>query len=147
MQWLHESDEAPLRLCARCLEWKPPEEFHDSRTGQFSYCRGCRNTYDREYYRARGKPKRKERQRSRIDAARRWMAALKEGLPCVDCGGLFPVYVMHWDHLPGFEKVDAISSMVAERPRSQVLEELKKCELVCANCHVLRTVGRRIRPN
>ena len=26
--------------------------------------------------------------------------------------------------------------------REAVLEELKKCELVCANCHVVRTVTR-----
>jgi hypothetical protein len=70
------------------------------------------------------------------------MAGIKEGLSCADCGGLFPVYVMHWDHLPGFDKLDEISSMVASRTREAVLEELKKCELVCANCHVLRTVAR-----
>ncbi len=68
------------------------------------------------------------------------MASIKEGLPCMDCGGDFPVYVMHWDHLPGFEKVDEISSMVTSRTREAVLEELKKCELVCANCHVIRTI-------
>lgn len=80
------------------------------------------------------------RRRAAIDAARAWMAGLKEGVPCADCGGVFPVYVMHWDHLPGFEKVAEISVMVGSRTRAAVLEELKKCELVCANCHVLRTI-------
>jgi hypothetical protein len=32
--------------------------------------------------------------------------------------------------------------MVSSRTREAVLEELKKCELVCANCHVIRTVNR-----
>jgi hypothetical protein len=68
------------------------------------------------------------------------MADLKKGVPCADCGEVFPAYVMHWDHLPGFEKVDAISVMVGSRTRAAVLEELRKCELVCANCHVLRTI-------
>jgi hypothetical protein len=49
---------------------------------------------------------------------------------------------MHWDHLPGFAKVSEISSMVPSRTRVAVLEELKKCQLVCANCHVLRTIER-----
>jgi hypothetical protein len=78
------------------------------------------------------------------------MAGLKEGVPCTDCGEVFPVYVMHWDHLPGFEKAGDISTMVANRTRAAVLEELKKCELVCANCHVLRTIDpsrRRRSPN
>ena len=49
---------------------------------------------------------------------------------------------MQWDHLPEYVKVDEISSMVASHRRSLVLAELAKCELVCANCHVMRTVKR-----
>lgn len=135
-----------LRVCARCAEWKTNDEFHDSRTGQFSYCRDCRRSYDRQYYDERGRSARRARQRARIYRARAWMASLKEGVPCRDCGEIFPVWVMHWDHLPGFEKVDQVSSMVQSRTRSVVLEEIKKCELVCANCHVLRTVRRARRP-
>jgi hypothetical protein len=52
------------------------------------------------------------------------------------------VWVMHWDHLPGYEKIGCISDLVRSRRRTLVLEELKKCELVCANCHVLRTISR-----
>ena len=70
------------------------------------------------------------------------MASLKDGVPCSDCGEIFPVWVMHWEHLPEFEKTDDISIMVTSRTREAVLEELKKCELVCANCHVMRTVNR-----
>lgn len=135
-------DGASLRLCARCGEWKTSDQFHLSRTGQFSYCRDCRNAYDRQYYEERGRPGRLARQRARNNAARAWMATLKEGVPCSDCGQVFPVWVMHWDHLPGFEKLDEVSSMVQSRTREVVLEELKKCELVCANCHVMRTVFR-----
>jgi hypothetical protein len=32
-----------------CGLWKPGSEFHNSRTGQFSYCRDCRRAYDRRY--------------------------------------------------------------------------------------------------
>ena len=32
--------------------------------------------------------------------------------------------------------------MVGNRSRELVLDELTKCELVCANCHVMRTVVR-----
>jgi hypothetical protein len=49
---------------------------------------------------------------------------------------------MHWDHLPGHLKIAEISVMVSSRRRAIVLEELAKCELVCANCHVMRTVIR-----
>ena len=139
------SDRASMLLCARCLVWKPRTEFHDSRTGQYSYCRDCRNAYDREYYATRGKKARRTRQRKFRDEARRWMASLKRDVPCADCGRTYPVYVMHWDHLPGFDKIDDVSAMVDSRSRAVVLEELKKCELVCGNCHVMRTVNRATR--
>lgn len=131
-----------LRMCAMCQQWKTAAEFHNSQTGQFSYCRECRRAYDRRYYAERGKTERLARQRARIDAARTWMADLKTGIPCTDCGGIFPIFVMHWDHLPQFAKTGDISAMVANRTREAVLEEIKKCELVCANCHVMRTVMR-----
>ncbi len=130
------------RLCARCAEWKTIAEFHNSRTGQFTYCRECRRSYDRQYYAERGKSARDARNRERANKARAWMASLKVGNPCRDCNETFPAWVMHWDHLPEFDKRDEISAMVTSRTRAAVLDELKKCELVCANCHVMRTVRR-----
>jgi hypothetical protein len=70
------------------------------------------------------------------------MDSLKRGIPCKDCGATFPPYVMHWDHLPGHMKLDEVGSMVGSRRRDVILAELEKCELVCANCHVMRTVMR-----
>lgn len=70
------------------------------------------------------------------------MDSLKEGHPCADCGETFPPWVMHWDHLPGYLKINEISSMVGSHRRALILDELAKCELVCANCHVMRTVVR-----
>src|SRR5213593_403626 len=71
---------APLfRRCVMCGLWKAASEFHNSRTGQFSYCRECRRAYDRRYYQERGKATRRVRQRARMLEARAWMAALEEG--------------------------------------------------------------------
>jgi hypothetical protein len=117
-------------------------DFHRSRTGQFSYCGECRRAYDRRYYAERGKDARLARARAWRDERRTWMAALKEGRACADCGRVFPAFVMHWDHLPGHVKIAEISAMVGNRRREVVIEELAKCELVCANCHVMRTVKR-----
>jgi len=69
------------------------------------------------------------------------MRALKERASCADCKGAFPGYVMQWDHLPGQEKIADISRM-AGRTRAVVLAEVAKCELVCANCHAVRTARR-----
>ena len=134
--------EEVTRSCAKCGASRPQSEFHRSRTGQFSYCGDCRRAYDRRYYAERGRPARLARTRAWRIAARAWMDTLKEGRACLDCGGIFPPCVMHWDHLPGHFKTAEISSMVSSRSREIVLDELAKCELVCANCHVMRTVVR-----
>lgn len=131
------------RLCTKCGRWKPERDFHRSRTGQFSYCAGCRREYDRLYYRAGGKVRRRQRQEARREIAFSWLAEIKRGVPCADCERTFPVVVMHFDHLPGEDKIDSISALAQNRSRTLVIEELKKCELVCANCHAIRTAARR----
>ena len=49
---------------------------------------------------------------------------------------------MQWDHLPGAEKLGDISTGLKWLSRAQVLEEIAKCEIVCANCHAMRTFER-----
>lgn len=73
---------------------------------------------------------------------RKWYEQLKEGQPCADCGGSFHLAAMHWDHLPGFEKVENLARLVNLGSRTKILAELEKCELVCANCHAVRTYER-----
>jgi hypothetical protein len=63
--------------------------------------------------------------------------------PCADCGGRFPPCAMDFDHVLG-KKIDDVSGIRIDTGRwERVLAEIEKCELVCANCHRVRThVGR-----
>lgn len=63
---------------------------------------------------------------------------------CTDCGQSFPPYVMEFDHLPGHQKVAAFGrgSMRSYNSREALDAELAKCELVCRNCHSIRTYTR-----
>lgn len=64
----------------------------------------------------------------------------------MDCGGEFPPYVMHFDHRDASTKVTEVSRMIT-RPNiyteEDILAEIAKCDLVCANCHAIRTFGKR----
>lgn len=62
--------------------------------------------------------------------------------PCVDCAGTFEPCQMQFDHI-GTDKVASVSQMVRGKGRAFVDAEIAKCELVCANCHALRTHRRR----
>lgn len=59
--------------------------------------------------------------------------------PCVDCGEEDPI-VLEFDHL-GDKSFD-ISKGLRYRNWTSVLAEIKKCQVVCANCHRRRTTRR-----
>lgn len=65
-----------------------------------------------------------------------------KSVPCADCKVPYPYYVMEFDHRPGEEKLGVIARMVADGQRKKVFEEIKKCDVVCSNCHRERTFQR-----
>lgn len=76
-----------------------------------------------------------------------YVTAYKERTPCTDCGHTFPACVMDFDHVSG-EKVNNIGTMVAHGwSKEKILKEMAKCELVCANCHRIRTWKRKVDNN
>jgi len=50
---------------------------------------------------------------------------------------------MDFDHRPGSKKVNAIACMAGRVSWDQTLAEIEKCDLVCSNCHRIRTKQRR----
>ena len=61
--------------------------------------------------------------------------------PCVDCNQSYPPCVMDFDHIPGRgTKLFNIAEASRMRWDKQIIqEEIDKCELVCSNCHRIRT--------
>lgn len=62
--------------------------------------------------------------------------------PCMDCGGSFPPCAMDFDHRPDEVKLFGVGQAVC-RSWKKVLAEIAKCDLICANCHRIRTKERR----
>jgi len=64
---------------------------------------------------------------------------IKETASCSDCGQLFPACCMDFDHVEG-DKSAEVGALVAKGASWELIqEEIDKCELVCANCHRIRT--------
>ena len=77
-------------------------------------------------------------------ATRAYLQELKENTPCADCGINYPYYVMDFDHISD-DKFKNINTMMRENySLTEIQKEIDKCELVCANCHRIRTHQRRI---
>lgn len=77
--------------------------------------------------------------RYRRDVRQETIDRLKS-VPCADCGGTFPPICMDFDHV-GDDKSFTISR-ASTRSIKTVLAEIAKCEVVCANCHRVRTQQR-----
>lgn len=134
-----------MKRCYRCEQTKDLIDFRRSRLradGVQTVCRSCRAQMDGERYRAaRAAGIRWKRSNPKKDSTQAWIVSLKTGHACTDCRRIFPPAAMQWDHLPGTAKIADVSGL-RDRSREAILEEISKCELVCVNCHTIRTVGR-----
>lgn len=71
-----------------------------------------------------------------------YIRTIKESTSCTDCGKKYPYYVMDFDHING-DKEYNIANMFRNKGMQQVKKEIEKCEVVCSNCHRIRTHNRR----
>jgi hypothetical protein len=84
----------------------------------------------------------------RIDAQRaRWrhhadILDQLRSVPCADCGGRFAQCAMDFDHRDPSTKLGVVTRMINASYR-RMMVEVAKCDIVCANCHRLRTFERR----
>jgi len=52
----------------------------------------------------------------------------------------FGCYTIIWDTT---SKRAAVTRMIGRAGTARILDEVEKCDIVCANCHRLRTLERR----
>lgn len=101
------------------------------------------NACNRRYYYKLSPDKKAAYNKRRRDAAvrnRAWLRNQKLGRPCADCKQVFPPECMDFDHVYGV-KCFAVSMRSACVSR-KLAAEIAKCELVCCNCHRIRTYKR-----
>ena len=135
------------KVCSACGEWKPLDEFHRkraSRDGRQSRCRPCNIAGQIRVHAEQGdlcRDRIRKRGHRLRDRNRTLILSYLLEHPCVDCGEPDPV-VLDFDHVRG-RKVANVSFLVFRlKTWAVILEEIEKCEVVCANCHRRRTAQR-----
>ncbi len=125
-----------MRICSKCNQ-------EPARVGYYD-CKECRRKYYQKHYK-----KNRKRYITRNGALKKTISTELKALvrdtknkPCMDCGNEFPHYVMEFDHRPGTKKVGNIANLAHDGRKKQLLAELEKCDVVCANCHRERTFQR-----
>lgn len=128
--------------CKKCGETKDLSEFSKckaSKDGLQYWCKPCQRESVKASYQKNKEPA-KARAAKQVQEKREWIREQKNK-PCADCGGVFDPVCMDFDHLPEHDKT-ANMSVMYQFPLAKIKEEIAKCEVVCANCHRLRTKER-----
>jgi hypothetical protein len=155
-----------LQVCTKCGVEKPLTEYYERVWGinrqiktRHRQCKVCigkqvqrsnarRATERREYLkrkyqeRSQGKVRRRKGDTPKRVIRRAFLNWIKES-PCADCGNCFDPVSMDFDHIRG-EKLFNLPEVVGMFIDDEiVMEEIQKCEVVCSNCHRVRTKKRK----
>lgn len=69
------------------------------------------------------------------------IALIKLERGCMDCGYNSNAFALEFDHLPGSDRSRTVASLTYAS-WERIWIEIEKCEVVCANCHAIRTANR-----
>ena len=132
-----------MKNCPSCKRDLPLSDFHrHAQRGYQPICKLCKSAVDAARYADDPAHHSEIRERRRIEISA-WAFELKRGRFCTDCKHSFHPAAMQWDHT-GSDKTANVSDVVRNgSSKKRILAEMSKCELVCANCHAIRTYNRR----
>jgi len=137
-----------MKICTTCKKEKEITEFNKNsskKNGLNNICRNCSNIRSKKYYKE-NKEKHLDtvihRREKAKNISKDYLLELFKNSECKDCGNK-DIRVMEFDHISNNKRRD-ISQLVSGGWSLEVIkEEIKKCEIVCCNCHRIRTFTRK----
>jgi hypothetical protein len=130
------------KMCFKCKEIKPLSHFYLNKNSRYdTYCVPCRCEISRNFQRTRAPKSLKPRnvyERERRAALGTWVLNYLQTHPCVVCGESDPI-VLDFDHIRGKKKYPVTYMISHQYCLETVIEEIAKCQVLCANCHRRKT--------
>lgn len=123
-RYINRDPDAKEKVCRSCGATKSIESFPlaniiEGVTYRRNKCDDCYN----------------ETKVSRKQRLREWLDDYKRGLVC-ECCGENDFRVLEFHHNDPSDKEDAVAQMVAQgNSKTRIVNEIKKCKILCANCH------------
>lgn len=122
------------KRCSRCKKTKNIKEFRIRTNGKYNnFCIQCNKEYGREHYKNNKQYYYERNKKARIEL-RKWYIEYKSHLQCEICGENHPACI-DFHHKESSFKTDNISQAFPNWSKKRILEEIKKCRILCANCH------------
>lgn len=95
--------------------------------------------YQRDNY-YQNKDKWRIRQRNRRAELKQWFLSITQGIVCSVCGEP-DRRCLDFHHTDPTNKLAGVSRMLREcRSKQHILDEIKKCIVLCSNCHRKKTL-------
>ena len=123
------------KFCPGCKTLKHESDFQKNlakKDGLQGYCRLCKKEYDRLEYQKRPLEQH-ARNRKNVAKYRKEISDYKASKGCSKCDEKDP-RCLDFHHTEPSNKIDTVSKLIIFG-RKRAWEEIKKCEILCANCH------------
>lgn len=114
--------------------------------GNENLCLECRRARGRKHYELNRDyylQKARKRNRETTEKVKEWVLDYLNNHPCVDCGNS-DIRVLEFDHRDRENKTTHVSVLITNGYSLNAVKiEVDKCDVRCANCHLIRTRERR----
>ena len=127
-----------MKVCSKCKRDKGEDEFHKSKSkkdGLQSYCKICLNDNAKRDYKENN---RKELFTKRAKCKRNEVVELCNDIRAANGCSLCDeetVCCLDFHHLDPSKKDTNISFLAYAKSKDRMLAEMKKCVVLCSNCH------------
>lgn len=130
-------------MCTKCKVEKPLDEFsfrYKARGIKLSQCKTCMKENNRRHYLSNSEDY-KERSAKRTADNVAWFTEFKKDLKCNRCGFDHPAAIQ-FHHIDPSLKSYEVGLMVRNGYSIGLIQkEIEKCEILCANCHMIHHHG------
>ncbi len=134
------------RQCSLCQNTFPatPEYFRirSRNRGLEKVCKDCWREKLRAYRQIKRQHGEHEINPRRYEI-RKQLDEIKLARGCSHCGYNKHPAALDFHHLSEHEKIASVSSLFATLNLQKILAEVKKCEILCANCHRIETFNQK----
>lgn len=126
-----------MKRCITCKRNRPLSDFsfknRKTKVRQRK-CKKCYNEYSRWYYRTKDKTKQIKRTRNNARQRRLRFIEFKSQCKCQFCPENAPE-CLDFHHIDPKGKLADVSDMIYRVSEKRMYNEIKKCVVVCSNCH------------
>lgn len=136
-----------MKKCTKCKHSYPLEDFpprKSAKDGRHYYCKFCMRLLMKDSYAKNPEAINKRNKDMRIKLMK-LVNEFRMEHPCICCKES-EISCLDFHHVDSSLKESTVSELIGCKSEKRLLEEMKKCVILCANCHRKFHAGKIILP-